>query len=187
MQENMAKKIAEIDLDPRNDELHGWEMDRSPGLIIDYVYRNFAGEQAPPIEVVRKNGVYQLCCGCPSPIEKERYENYAGHHRSIAHDISGHILKGCRLMDEHEDPEKVERSNFIRVQDIVVSNGFSRDESCFKDYLSYLGDRTQKIFSFTEDAVSRFVDYHQMEPSSNRDKLYEFLIRSVEGCIAKAV
>jgi len=178
----MAKKIAEIELDLNKDELQGWEKYKSPERVINYVYRNFNGERAPPVEVVKKGNVYQLCFGWPSlsdEDESDRCDRYGGHHRSIAHDISGHILK-CHLMDEHEIPEMAEARNFFRVQDIRLYGEIS------KEYFDELSIFTNRFLIFNKRAIEKFVGYHKVLFDSDREKLYEFLIRSIEGCVAKA-
>ena len=171
----MANVLKEITLDLENDEVQGWASPYpSASKILDYTYRNFMGEKAPRIEVVKKNGVYQICFGYP-PVS-ERQENYGGHHRAISHDISKHLLE-CYLMNEHESPEGARFIDFTNVKNIKVDCATPLSE--FYHYYSGSFFR-RKLQVFPDFAIRRFVAHHKFEDKDS-ERLYDFLVGLKSG------
>ena len=113
----MVKILYKITLDLKKDKVHGWEKAQSARDIVDYVDRNLKGEIPPAIEVVERDGVYQLVYGKRSPIFRSNY-NYGGHHRSLAAHISEKPLDAF-VLDEHKVNPSSE--NFSSIQNVDLS------------------------------------------------------------------
>lgn len=157
-----------------NDELQGWEKSPSVPCLIDYAYLNFRGKHAPRVGVVKKEVVYQISIGKPANFM--RNSNYGGHHRSIAHRISGNLLE-CSLMDEHEDPSCIEFVTFSDIREVKISPMLtSLDEPFGRVYLNYLYSIFNgKIKSFSDTSIHRFASYYNFNVE-NSEKLYELLM-----------
>ncbi len=171
----MAKVLREISLDLQDDEVQGYESSQDLSKIINYTHRNFTGEHAPRVGVVKRNGVYQLCFGTPE--DSENYFNSGGHNRSISHDISGHRLE-CYLMDEHRKPESAEHIDFKSIKDTKIGSLLSPNDFYLR-YLNYSFKDKLRIFS--DSAIRKFVAHHKFN-ARNSERLYEFLVKLKTGC-----
>ena len=136
----MVKILDKITLDFGRDEICGWEMEKDAPVVLNYVTRNLAGDRAPAVEVVFRNGVYQLAHGVDRYSDRDDY-NYGGHHRCISSWISGNSLDAF-LLEKHREPS---RQEFSSIKNIRLALYWGKD---IKDFLR----------EAPEDVFSRFVD-----------------------------
>jgi hypothetical protein len=169
----MAIRIDSVDLDLNKDDLYGWEFERQGNIVdlVDYAYRNFIGDLAPRVDVVKSGDSYELCFGRPD-MNSRRRDNFGGHRRSIAHAISGHKLR-CYVMNKHEAPNRVGEIPFLRVQEAIISPFVM---GVGKDYYELLENLADKFSFFSDDAIGRFVEYHRLYTTKEENKLYDFLV-----------
>ncbi len=113
----MDKVSNKITLDLEKDEVHGWERSVCVYGTIYNVNKRLAGESFPPIEVVRRNGVYQLVHDVPKVFSGSDYIS-GGHCLSIASYISGVHLDAFLLEDHRVDPGNIK---FSPIREISLS------------------------------------------------------------------
>ena len=103
--------------------------------------------------------------GWPLISDSSRWYNYAGHHRSVSHYISGHLLR-CNLRSDHEDPEDAEKEFFFPISDISFYNVPNKRS---------LRKLSLKFGIFDDEALNIFVRYCENSGYMPSKRRYEFL------------
>lgn len=164
----MVKVLGEISLDLNKVELQGWEKPKDALTVADYVTMNLGGLVPPKVEVVKKGDIYQIVCGERGWRELNKDYNYGGHHRAVAHLISGHNLR-CVLLDKHRvDTRKV---SFFSIRDSVLMDCVGGQEGQVREFLKRASDEVFSKFvgmynsSLLDDVVegcdikNRYLEY----------------------------
>ena len=99
----MAKKVGEVDVDFKRDKLSGWQRTYCP-VTVDVMKAGIRlGHDFPKVDVVLKNGIYQIRYWTPAHGDDVN-KNNGGHHRALAYMFEKMVLR-CSLFEEHcEDP-----------------------------------------------------------------------------------
>ena len=124
----MSRKIGEVDLEWSRDKLSGYQRTYCP-MVVDVMMEAIRlGYDLPRVDVVFKDGIYQIRYWADSE-EDMINRNNGGHHRALAYMFKRKTLR-CNLFDEYcEDPPlllPVWRMKELKIIDVMrVNNSLS--------------------------------------------------------------
>ena len=113
----MARKIGEIDLDPKRERFEGFQEDYCPWTVRAMQEGIRLGHKFPRVDVTLRNGVYQMVYGEVNPGSSGGGQ-YGGHNRTYSHiDFPGQVILRCNLFSGHRAP--LDRVSFIPFEKMI--------------------------------------------------------------------